>query len=680
MKQEVPSSLQQLYGEQEYLQRATHPEIAQQATLQLSVVIVNYNTDDYLERCLLSLQKAVEGIDAEIIVIDNASPDRRWQRIQEKFPAVRWISLPHNVGFARANNIGFSIARGEYILCLNPDTIVEDKAIRSLIEFMEKDPRIGAAGPRILNPDGSLQLACRRSFPTPFVAFTRLTGLQKLFPKSKIFGRYNLTYLDENAVAEVDSLSGACMMIRRAALRQVRGFDPNFFMYGEDIDLCYRIKKNGWKIVYVPDAQVVHFKGVSTRRSRLDQTRVFYQAMEIFTRKHFSYYRWFYQIILLAIKFREFLTRIWKYRRPLMLALYDLAVLNGALFFATTIRFGSPFGFPEYAYPTVFLVLSLVVLLSLFFLGEYSLLEYPSVFRTFTGMMIAFFLLASLTYFFKDYAFSRGVLLMTIGVGTVLTTAVRALLFVRKSITDMHQSYRVAIVGTGKNAQQIAEKLLERHGHDTYFIGYVATNGAESSDSVPVVGDLTNLEQLIQEYRITEVIIAENSSPTDIVRLMREYSRYGVRFYLTNRYDDIEVEKIIQDVVGRQPEIWRIFLPRYIVAKRIIDLAFACFFLTIGFPVVNLLFGKDGVRNLLSVLRGKRAFVGVYEADDFGNFLIKPGVISLVHLQQKDRLTRSMIRKLNEYYAREYSVAFDFEILVRYIVRQLLWHRITKTP
>ena len=274
--------------------------------MELSIIIVNYNVKEFLQNLLHSLQKSVSSITHEIIVVDNASDDGSAEFIREKFPQINLIVSQTNLGFSKANNIALKVSKGKFIFLINPDTIVSEDTITKMIEFLNEHPDAGLAGCKILNPDGSLQLACRRSFPGPWTSFCKVTGLSALFPKSRLFARYNLTYLDENSTYEVDAISGSFMMMKREVYEKIGGFDEQFFMYGEDLDLCYRIQKNGYKVYYFPGTQIIHYKGESTKRSGLDETKYFYDAMNLFVKKHFSSFYLVEIILHSAIGFRKF--------------------------------------------------------------------------------------------------------------------------------------------------------------------------------------------------------------------------------------------------------------------------------------------------------------------------------------------------------------------------------------
>ena len=269
----------------------------------LAVVVVNYESREFLAPCLEALPAALNGLSAETWVVDNASTDGSAALVREQFPSVRLIANSSNLGYGRANNQaleaagfgleGFASPEAQeggfrHALLLNPDTVPPPGSLKRLVELLDADPGIGVCGPRVVRPDGSLDRACRRGEPTPSVAFYQLSGLARLFPRSPRFARYNLTYLPEERQADVDAVVGACMLIRGAALRRVGLFDPRFFMYGEDLDLCLRIRRAGWRVVYAPSVSVLHHKGRSTRKATSQMTREFYRSMLLFHDKHFA--------------------------------------------------------------------------------------------------------------------------------------------------------------------------------------------------------------------------------------------------------------------------------------------------------------------------------------------------------------------------------------------------------
>lgn len=251
----------------------------------LSIIIVNYNVRYFLELCLRSAEKALEGIGSEIIVVDNNSPDDSVNYLQPRFPGVRFIANPENVGFGKANNQALAIARGENILFLNPDTILPEDFARTCLSFLERTSGAGALGVRMIDGSGHFLKESRRGFPTPWVAFCKLTGLTAFFPHSRLFAGYYLGHLPTDQTHPAPILSGACFWVSRAILDKAGAFDEQFFMYAEDIDLSYRIEQAGYRNYYLADTTILHFKGESTRKDTR-YIRLFYKAMSQFRRKH----------------------------------------------------------------------------------------------------------------------------------------------------------------------------------------------------------------------------------------------------------------------------------------------------------------------------------------------------------------------------------------------------------
>lgn len=272
--------------------------------MELTVVIVNYRVKYLLEQTLRSVEQAMQGMEGEVIVVDNLSGDDSIAFSRELHPQVTFIENQENVGFARANNQAIMQARGKFTLILNPDTIITPRCLREGIEWMNTHPECGAIGARMMDGNGVFLPESKRSFPTPWVSFCKIFGLSKLFPRSPLFARYHLRYLSDLAPQCIDILSGAYMLCRTDVLQQLRGFDEDFFMYGEDIDLSYRIVKAGYQNWFLP-TPMVHYKGESTHKDSMRYVRVFYDAMLIFYRKHFPRFNViFYPFVKLGVLIR----------------------------------------------------------------------------------------------------------------------------------------------------------------------------------------------------------------------------------------------------------------------------------------------------------------------------------------------------------------------------------------
>lgn len=253
----------------------------------VSAVIVSYNVRDHLLNALRALYASSLG-SLDAVVVDNASGDGSADAVEATFSRAAVIREDKNLGFGKASNRGIERSRGEFVLLLNPDVMVDRNCVKTLADFLAANPAVGAVGPRLERPDGEPDLAARRGFPTPRAAFYRLAFLSRLFPKSRRFNAYNVGYLPDDQVHEIDAGTAACLMVRRSAIKQVGAFDPDYFMYGEDLDLCFRLKEGGWKIFYVPDAVATHIKGVSSRQATSAMLREFHRSMWTFHRKHYA--------------------------------------------------------------------------------------------------------------------------------------------------------------------------------------------------------------------------------------------------------------------------------------------------------------------------------------------------------------------------------------------------------
>lgn len=269
--------------------------------MQLSIVVVSFNVKELLGDCLKSVKVATKSLDTEVFVVDNDSHDGTPEMVKKDFPWVKLIANDKNLGFSKANNQAIKKAKGEYVLILNPDTVVLPETFTKMIDFMKKNPNVGVATCRVEFPSGALDKDCRRHFPTPWRSFTYFSGLSKLFKGSKIFDQYNYGYVNDNQEQEIDACVGAFMLIPKKAIEKIGMFDEEFFFYGEDLDWCYRFREHGYKIVYTPITKIIHHKGASsgikkssqevtsaTNETRKMVMRQSVRAMRIFYRKHYQ--------------------------------------------------------------------------------------------------------------------------------------------------------------------------------------------------------------------------------------------------------------------------------------------------------------------------------------------------------------------------------------------------------
>jgi GT2 family glycosyltransferase len=291
--------------------------------IDLSIIIVNYNTRDFLKKCLESLQPAIKktSFKAEVIIIDNGSIDGSLQFLNSlSWPNLKVIVSKKNLGFAKANNLVLKKSQGRYILFLNPDTVVQKETLEVMVKFMNENPKVGAATCRVELTNGQLDQACHRGFPTAWNAFCYFSGLGKLFPKSKIFASYSLTYLPLDKIHEIDAGAGAFLIVRREAGEPLGWFDEDYFWYGEDLDFCYRLKQKGWQVMFVPTTKIIHWKGAASgikkhsqkvssasKETKIKAAKASVKAMRIFFNKHYKdkYPRFVYWLVILGIKLLE---------------------------------------------------------------------------------------------------------------------------------------------------------------------------------------------------------------------------------------------------------------------------------------------------------------------------------------------------------------------------------------
>jgi len=595
------------------------------ATLyEISIIIVNYNVREFLRQSLLSIRKAlapmgVVNLAAEIFVVDNGSNDGSADMVRREFPEVKLIANRDNLGFARANNQALRQATGRLLVLLNPDTVVQEDTFTAIRAFFDQHPETGMVGCKVLNPNGTLQLACRRSFPTPWVAFTRLSGLSRLFPSSRWFGRYNLTYLPENETAEVEAISGSFMAVRREALDQVGLLDEDFFLYGEDLDWCFRMRAAGWKIHYFPGTQIIHFKGESAKQSDLDNLRLFYQAMGLFVRKHFrpdsssNFYKGrsglvSYWLLHAAIWFRAVIAFAQSLLSKSAAPLTDLTLMQLSMAAAVWFRFETFEVLPRFL--IVDAVYSSIWLICLALFGCYNRSRF-SFSQAFAAAALGFLINASLTYFFKQYAFSRAVVLAAGAMNILLLPGWRLLVKVSRFsfIFSKGKAGRTIIVGDFETDGALVEKLKIQAGfgfEDKYnLVGLVSLHASEVGKEYAGVPVLTSLDDLAEwlhaskDHRIQQVIFSTQRIPFGrILEVISKSPRSSAKtsgrkvggdisFKLVPSHLDVIIGKSGIDQVAETPllEIEN-RLSRFwpALGKRVLDISLAGFCLLAGAP------------------------------------------------------------------------------------------------
>ena len=654
-------------------------------SVRLSVIIVNYNVREFLHHALTSVRKAMKGIRGEIIVVDNASDDGSVEMIRTRFPDVQLIVNKSNLGFATANNIALRRARGEFLLLLNPDTVVQEDSMKVMLRFFDENPDAGIAGCKILNPDGSLQLPCRRSFPTAWVAFTKVSGLSSVFPGSRLFGKYNLTYLSSEETYEVDAVSGSFMMIRREAYKDVGGLDEAFFMYGEDLDWCYRVQQAGWKNYYIHNTQIIHYKGESTRRSSIDEIRTFYDAMHLFVQKHLRGSRPMTLVLQCGIILSSWMATVRQFLKPMGAAVVDVVLIVFGLMLAEYIRMGQLFYFPGYAYPAVYTIPTVLIVVGLYSAGVYTHRR-MSVSRTAMVVISSYVVIAALVAFFKEYAFSRLVIVLAGILTAIMLPGWRLLIrFLGKTGVGGRASLfgrRAVIVGVDASARSLQKRLRQRVGGGYEVVGFVDFGRkriGELVDGTPIIGSVDNVGKIVQEYRIHDVMFSTAKvSYADILSVIGRTSGRSINYHLVPTTLEVMIGKATVDSLNDLPLVqisYNIERPGNKIMKRAVDLVISAVLLISVYPFVYFKRALTGVPSstvLLSlpeVFFGRKSLVGPPEriASPFSQNgrsepsadLGKPGLTGLAQLHVDRNLTSEEAGQYNLYYAKNQSLLLD---------------------
>lgn len=645
--------------------------------MKLSIVIVNYNVRHFLEQCLQSVREACSGLESEVFVVDNASADGSVRMVRERFPEVHLIANEENLGFSRANNQAIRKAAGKYILLLNPDTVVESDTFREVVHFMEHHPDAGALGVKMVDGTGRFLPESKRSLPTPSVAFYKIFGLSMLFPRSRTFGKYHLGYLDPEETHQVEVLSGAFMLLRKEALDKAGLLDEEFFMYGEDIDLSYRIILAGYHNYYFPGARIIHYKGESTKKGSANYVYTFYQAMNIFARKHFSERRarLFTLLINLAVYLRAGIALANRWIRKTALPLAEALLIYAGLFLVAQwweANILTPKGgkYPEAYYLIALPAYILIWLFTIFLAGGY---DRPFRVRRTLGGVVTGTLLILVIYALlpESLRFSRAIILLGSVWGLLSTAGLRYLLRLARIpgfAPQSGQAKHILIIGEKEEGQRI-ELLLNRAMVSPAFSGLVSPNEAEQSDP-EVLGPLNRLRDMISIYKINEVIFcARNLSASRIIDLMAELQDTGVEYKIAPQES---MAVIGSNSIRTSGELYVIDVntisrPENARIKRLFDLLMAASLLLFAPVLLWTMRRPTGLLpNIWKILRGKRSFIGYIPTSEQGLFRlprIRQGILNPADAFPSMRLGSHDHDRLNMLYAKNYSLGTDLEIL-----------------
>ena len=507
--------------------------------MKFSIVIVNYNVKYFLNQCLKSVELACKNIESEVFVVDNNSTDQSNDMVEKEFPDVKLIANKDNKGFSFANNQAIKASTGEYVLLLNPDTIVNTDTFSKIIDFMDKTPDAGGLGVKMVDGQGDFLPESKRGFPTPTVAFYKMFGLTLIFPKSRTFGKYHLGYLGENEISQVDVLSGAFMLLRKTTLEKTGLLDESYFMYGEDVDLSYRIIKAGYKNYYFPDTQIIHYKGESTKRTNINYIIVFYKAMIIFARTHFSKgnAKVFSLLLNTAIYVRAGIALVVGIARKYVGQIFDafsiavISTLACLLLDATSILESNPNPVISSFGTLYHLGTIILIIFALSITKCYTESIKPSK----TLLTLASVLAITAGGLFSQHSLSIEAAISLVGFFGIAYFAInisrKFLNFLNfEEYVKVNESRRIAVIGEKSEATRV-KGMLQSAKDFKNFVGFISPQKVISDLKTEYIGKIDQLKEVIEIYDLNEIIFcSEDLNPQKIIEQMNDLEGYDILY------------------------------------------------------------------------------------------------------------------------------------------------------
>jgi len=674
----------------------------------ISVLIVSYNVKNYLLQAIDSVKKSKYGGLIEFIIVDNNSFDGTSLSLKNLHPEIPYIQNQQNIGFGKGINQAAKKSRGEFLFILNPDTIIQEDTIDKLVHYLVENPQVGMVGPKVLNADGSLQLACKRSIPSISVSLPKMLGLSKLFPNNKWAGRYNLTYLDENQTHSVDAISGSAMMIRKSIFDQLNGFDESFFMYGEDLDLCKRIIQSGYEIHFTPITQIIHYGGESVRSARFDSINAFFNSMTLFYKKHFSMST---SIILSmfikgGIWIKKISAFLKEWKSQIISIFLDGLIILGSYGFI--INFGVQNKLlPSYEYGFLSFGIFSIWIFSgyLFFLyGKNILSYYHGCYAGVTGFLI----ISAFNGIFSPFddvghrIIFGSIMIMFFMPGWRLLVHFYYLRFYGKRIGEKHNllfTHKTLVLGLPSQADSVVKKLRQKIDSGIDIMGICSKKlfSKERNYSAPILGPVNRINEIIKSYRIKELIFLSKSfSNHEIMSLIEQTRHLKVSYRIVPRETDILIGKASIDHFGDLSLVsvdiaYHKNLNR--ILKRSFDIVFA-FLSLVGLTPIFLwmLFTGKSIKKesfwtseqskftgyiftsthlkysllLISILKGQMSFVGnelVPCNEPNPNLKGKPGFTGITQLKNIKPEDESF-RQAEYYYLQNQGLLLDIELII----------------
>ncbi len=665
--------------------------------IDISIIIVNYKVREYISNLLSSISRAEQNLTLEIFVVDNNSDDGSVDFLKKRFPDIRYIENLENVGFGKANNQAIKEAKGTFTLIINPDTLVSEDTFSVLVEHMDNHPLCGAAGCKILNPDGTFAPESKRSVPTLWSSISKVTGLSSLFPTSKLFEEYYLNSVEENEKASVPVLSGSFMFWRTKLLKELGGFDERFFMYGEDIDLCYRVQDTEYHIDYVPETSIIHYKGESSKKGDLRYIRVFNKALyQFFDKHHSSRYSFFFKIFIYsAIWLRALISVITSNFLIIGYLTSDLILLNVSVILGFLIRFQFSYEVFTDIQNLKFLWINLLASLIYLFIGGFLDLfrsKKDSISNQIKAIIGSYSGVALITFFVREYAFSRLALIYGLIAALFLMLLLKLIQINLANndakVTGKLKRLRVLLVGDSDHTDGIKSKIHSRPDWNYEITGTVGIDKVNDGD----LGELAHIKELIKVYKVDQVFFALSSiSYKNMLRQISILQNERVVFKLIPDSMDFILGKSNVEYLESIPlvEVGFSFskgINHFL--KRGMDIVIAFPLLIILAPITlpGILFSKyrkEKVSNFnfynppkenkwknrlilfWYILKGDMSLVGGSINTSLRNPQLKPAMTGTVQMNESRIQTEEDKENYELYYLQNYSIWMDIDILLK---------------